>query len=355
MRGFGPTLAALALAVVLPVAGNAQVPADDFYEDDYEYAVGEYYGEPVDRIPGWIDPDELPIIYLLAREARVSPRVIIALRERGWSWIDITYHLGVDPYLYVERLPYTTGYYRRYSARELRYLSDRHIIDFVNLIFWADFHRRPIHQVIIIRQRVPTWRHYARFHSPPRTVARGVYVHRTPQRATPGRSTREAVPRRAVPRDDAQRRGVTRESSARPTTDDRATRPPRSSTGTRPDQGERRDPPATRSGGATRSAVPRNADDGRVREERPAARGAATGATRSDAAPSRRDAAPSRRDAAPSRQEAAPSRRDAAPARGSAVEPRGSGATRGTAAPATRGSNPSAHGSRSGGTRRGGG
>ena len=61
----------------------------------------------------------------LAREARVSPHVIIALRERGWSWLDITYHLGIDPYLYVARFPYTYGYYRHYSPWELRYLTDR--------------------------------------------------------------------------------------------------------------------------------------------------------------------------------------------------------------------------------------
>jgi hypothetical protein len=197
MLGYRSVLIAAALAAVMTPAAEAQVrtgPVSDYeYYDDYELAVGEYYGTRPGRIPGWIDPDELPVIYLLAREARVSPEIIIALRERGWSWIDITYHLGVDPYVYVSRMPYTTGYWRRYSAWELRYLTDRHIIDFVSAMFWADYHRRPLRQVIVIRERVPAWRYYVRYHSPPRTVARGVVRSPSPPRRD--------EPRRAVPRD----------------------------------------------------------------------------------------------------------------------------------------------------------
>jgi hypothetical protein len=207
--------------------------------------VSEYYGTPVGRMPAWIDPDELPLVYLLAREAGVSPQIVIALREQGWSWVDITYELGVDPYMYVERLPYSTGYWRRYSSWEIRYLTDRHIIDYVNLIFWADYHRRPVTQVIVIRQRVPSWRHYVRYYTPPRTVARGVYVDRRPSR-----STRDVVPRQAVPRDDSQRRAIARDGRA---TDTRATPPSRSSTGVRPTDGVRRDPAPT-NGGDSRPA-----------------------------------------------------------------------------------------------------
>jgi hypothetical protein len=109
----------------------------------FEMAVGDYYGAPVGAVPGYIHPDELPVVYLLAREAGVSPDVVIALREQGWSWMDITYHLGVDPYLYVRRLPRQRGYWG-YPGRYYGYLTDRHIIDYVNLVFWADYHRRPV-------------------------------------------------------------------------------------------------------------------------------------------------------------------------------------------------------------------
>lgn len=357
MRALRWSLAAVGLAIILPAAtSEAQVrtgPEDDYYDDydDYGPAVSEYYGTSIDRFPRWIDPDELPLIYLLAREAHVSPQLIIALRERGWSWIDITYHLGVDPYLYVARLPYSTGYWRRYSAWELRYLSDRHIIDYVNLIFWADYHRRPIRQVIIIRQQVPTWRHYARFHAPPRTVVRGVY------RSTPTRPTREAVPRRAVPRDDTRGRAISRDGTGRP--QDRAVPPSRPQTGSRPAQGVRRDPPSGTSGASRPTAhggrdERAHRDERGGREERPAARGA-TGGSGSEAAPARRGAAPSR-DAAPPRSTA--DRRESGVSRSGAADRRDAGSSRGTAVPANRGSTAprsTPQAGRSGATRRGGG
>lgn len=352
MRGLRWSLMAVGLAIVLPASAEAQV-GDDYY-DDYDLAVGEYYGTSVDRMPSWIDPDELPIIYLLAREARVSPQIIIALRERGWSWIDITYHLGVDPYIYVERMPYTTGYWRRYSSWELRYLSDRHIIDYVNLIFWADYHRRPIHQVIVIRQRVPSWRHYGRYHAPPRAVARGVY------RGWSTPSSRDAV-RREQARDDSDRRAIRRDGRPSSSPYDRAAPPSRTQPRATPAQGVRRDArpnngssrPTTQ-GGDDRVRDDRVRDD-RVRDDRG---GDARQAVRRSTGESRSEAAPSRREAAPSEREARPSRPEAAPSRGSSADRRDSGASRSTAAPASRGSaspRSSTQGARSGSTRRGGG
>jgi hypothetical protein len=350
MRGLKWSLVAIGAALVLPATSEAQVRAGPDYEyDEYGAAVSEYYGMPMERVPRWIDPDELPLVYLLAREAGVSPQIVIALREQGWSWVDITYELGVDPYLYVERLPYSTGYWRRYSHWELRYLTDRHIIDYVNLIFWADYHRRPVTQVIVIRQRVPSWRHYVRYYTPPRTVARGVYVQRTPTR-----STRDVVPRQAVPRDDSQRRAVDRDGRS---TDTRATTPTRQATGVRPTDGVRRDPPAPTNGGTARPAqgvrrdpAPTNGGTARPaqgagRDPSPS-RGTAVPSSRGTSAPSRSTAAPSRgtavpstrSTAAPSRSTAAPSRSTAAPSRGTAVPSTRSTAapSRGTAAPSTR-------------------
>jgi hypothetical protein len=353
MRGLHCTLAALALGLALPAASHAQV-GEPGYEYDYDYddyapAVAEFYGSPVDRMPRWIRADELPLVYLLAREADVSPHVVIALRERGWSWIDITYHLGVDPYLYVHRMPHTTGYWRRYSPWEYRYLTDRHIIDYVNLFFWADYHRRPIHQVIIIRQQVPTWRYYARYHAPPRYVARGVYVRRTPSRPS---SPRGDSPRYAVPRDDSERRGAVRDDRR---SDDRRAQPPRSSPGTRPAEGIRRDAPndddrSRRTEG--RTAQPR--DESRYRtDERERSRPSSPSSVR-DAGPSRREATPSRTEA-PSDRGAAVRRDEGTSARSTAPPPRGSD-SRGTAAPSSRGSDsrssaePSSRGSDSRGT-----
>jgi hypothetical protein len=340
MRGLKWSLVAIGAALVLPATSEAQVRAGPEYEyDEYGVAVSEYYDMPLERVPRWIDPDELPLVYLLAREAGVSPQIVIALREQGWSWVDITYELGVDPYLYVERLPYSTGYWRRYSHWELRYLTDRHIIDYVNLIFWADYHRRPVTQVIVIRQRVPSWRHYVRYYTPPRTVARGVYAQRTPTR-----STRDVVPRQAVPRDESQRRAVGRDGRS---TDTRATTPTRQSSGVRPTDGVRRDPASTNGGdsrpaqGVRRDPAPTSGGDSRPaqgvrRDPAPTSGGTARPAqgVGRDPSPSRGTAVPSSRStAAPTRSTAAPpSRSTAAPSRGTAVP-----SSRGTAVPSSRG------------------
>jgi hypothetical protein len=164
-----------------------------------QMAVGDVYGMPVGPMPSYIYPDELPVVYLLAREAGVSPEVVMALRERGWSWMDITYHLGVDPYLYVAHLPRQRGYWG-YPGHSYAYLTDRHIIDYVNLALWASYHRRPVTQIIVIRQRVPTWTYYVHYHAP-----RVVYVNNQPRRYDPpparrGDASRPQEPRRAEPR-----------------------------------------------------------------------------------------------------------------------------------------------------------
>jgi hypothetical protein len=169
-----------------------------------EYALYDVYDMPIMDRPYYIDPEEMPVIYLLAREAGVSPEVVIALREQGWSWLDITTHLRVDPYVYVRHLPYDHGYWGWQRGRSYRYLTDRHIIDYVNLYFWATYHRRPYHQVIVIRQRIPTWHYYVVYHSP-RIVVRAPPPPRynPPRRSEVGR--RGETDRRAQPRDEARR------------------------------------------------------------------------------------------------------------------------------------------------------
>jgi hypothetical protein len=231
-------------AAVTATAAVAQVDEDVWWDDDgrsyFHTAVSDYYDVPLHSqpSPSYLHPDELPVVYLLAREARVSPEVVIALREQGWSWLDITYHLGVDPYVYVSRLPRRSGYWGWHGVRDYRYLSDRHIIDYVNLFFWADYYRRPVTQVIIIRQRVPTWFYYVRYHAPPRVV----YI-RNPVRwayAPPvrrGDSGRRSEPiRRAEPRSGTAPQGT--RTATRPTTQSTRT--------TQPVRAERSAPPATR-------------------------------------------------------------------------------------------------------------
>jgi hypothetical protein len=218
----------LGLAVAFSAtASAAQVDDELWWEDDgesyFHTAVNDYYDVPVNSPPppSYLRSDELPVVYLLAREARVSPEVVMALREMGWSWMDITYHLGVDPYVYVSRLPRRSGYWGWYGGRDYRYLTDRHIIDYVNLVFWADYYRRPVTQVIIIRETVPSWFYYARYYAPPRVV----YVRNPVRWSYYGPSRRGDNDRRGEPVRRAEPRagtGVTGTRTAtRPTTEAR--------------------------------------------------------------------------------------------------------------------------------------
>jgi hypothetical protein len=169
-------IAAFGLVVALSATtAAAQTAGDGWWDDEgvryFHTAVADYYDLPADAPPPprYIQPDELPVVHLLAREAGVSPEVVMALREQGWSWVEITEHLGVDPYVYVERLPRRSDYWG-WHDRDYRHLTDRHIIDFVNLVFWASYYHRPVTQVIVVRQRVPSWIVYVRYHAPPRVV-----------------------------------------------------------------------------------------------------------------------------------------------------------------------------------------
>jgi hypothetical protein len=204
--------------------------------DHLHDALYDVYGLPVEYAPGYIDPDELPVVYLLAREAGVSPDVVIALRQQGWSWLDITHHLRVDPYVYVRHLPYSSGYWGWQRGRPYRYLTDRHIIDYVNLFFWATYHRRPVTQIIVIRQRVPTWRYYVVYHAP-----RIVYRSYTP-RYVPYSTRRWETDRNAPPQGD--RRAQPRDATPRTPPPAHLTRPPAGREGQTPARVvERRDLP----------------------------------------------------------------------------------------------------------------
>jgi len=210
MRRFmlGLMVAGSAVMVLPPAQVEAQVSAGVVLDRDglrhFHMAIGHVYGVPVQSVtrwhPSWIHADELPVVYLLAREARVSPELIIALREQGWSWMDITYHLRVDPMIYVSHLPgswgppgHAYGYWRKPSRHDLRRLNDRRIIDYVNVYFWAHAHRRPVTEIIVIRERVPTWTHYVRAEAP--RVRFQEPARAQPVYTQPAPATRPAQPR----------------------------------------------------------------------------------------------------------------------------------------------------------------
>lgn len=158
------------LAVIGGV-GNAQqvdvgVTADENGLRSFHLAIGDYYHVPppdvtVVRDHG-IPDDELPVVFFLATQARVSPETIVQLRLEGWSWDRITFHLGLRPDIYyvpvsvpVQGPPYghAYGYFRKHPRREWRrmHLGDADIVNLVALRFISEHEGIPPQEVIRLR------------------------------------------------------------------------------------------------------------------------------------------------------------------------------------------------------------
>jgi hypothetical protein len=156
----GLNLALLATPVQGQVSAGVVLDSDGLRH--FHVAIGSHYGVPRSTVVRYqsrgLHYDELPVVFFMAREAGVSPETVIALRERGWSWMDVASHLGLRPAVFVRHLPARSGppfgkahgYWRN---RGYTHLSDRQIVDFVNVHFVASYHRAPVREVIVYRDR----------------------------------------------------------------------------------------------------------------------------------------------------------------------------------------------------------
>jgi hypothetical protein len=133
-------------------------------------AVGDHYRVPPRQVVdfrtryGLLD-EELPLVFFLAARAHVGPQAVIDLRLRKTSWLDIGLHFGLSPEIFfmsvaMERIgpPYGNayGYYRKYGrAGDWRKvaLSDREVIDLVNLRFLSEYHGLTPDAIIGMRGR----------------------------------------------------------------------------------------------------------------------------------------------------------------------------------------------------------
>ncbi len=122
--------------------------------DGFHLSVGDYYHVPerdvvIIRDRGVYD-EELPVVFYLAKNARVSPGAIVDLHLRGMSWMDITLHFGLSPEIYYvpvtiieDRRPHghAYGYYKNHPKRQewkKISLSDDDVVNQVNLKFISD-------------------------------------------------------------------------------------------------------------------------------------------------------------------------------------------------------------------------
>lgn len=136
----------------------------------FYFSISTYFGVPeaaVIRIREQyrLSDEELPVIFFLAREARVEPAVIINLRLKGMSWWDISLHFRLRPEIFF--LPVTLvrigppygrayGYYRQHRHQKSWgrvVLTDVEIVDLVNLKFVSTYHQVPPERIMEMRAK----------------------------------------------------------------------------------------------------------------------------------------------------------------------------------------------------------
>lgn len=90
---------ALLLAVSWASAGAAQGVGEPSTQA-YLGAVAEFFEMPqneVSILAEWrLPPDEIPVVIFVARRAGISPEALVALRESGRAWGDLTRRYRVD-------------------------------------------------------------------------------------------------------------------------------------------------------------------------------------------------------------------------------------------------------------------
>jgi len=131
----------------------------------FSLSVGDYYRVPQREIviirERGIPYEEMPVVLFLAGRAHVAPGVIVDLRLRGMSWMDITFHYGLSPEIYYVPLrtapgpPYgrAYGHYKKWPRKEWKKvrLGDDDVVNLVNLKFASEHYGRSPEEVIKMR------------------------------------------------------------------------------------------------------------------------------------------------------------------------------------------------------------
>jgi hypothetical protein len=130
-----------ALSAAAQVQAGAVVSGEGLRS--FYFAIGNYYQVPEREVvvvrERAVPPDEVPVVFFVARQAHVEPTVIVDLRRRGLSWSDVALHFRLDPDIYYFNggPPYghAYGYWKKHPPR------DAEVIDAVNVHFLSDYHR----------------------------------------------------------------------------------------------------------------------------------------------------------------------------------------------------------------------
>ena len=149
-----------AVAPAPRAATLVQTPRADLYA-----ALADYFRLPEREILAVHDrripDDEIPVVFLLARQGRATPAEIVRLRKGGSGWLDIARGFGLRPEVFyvpargvsVTGPPYSRAYGYWKDRRRYTTLSDSDVINLVNLKFLSEYHRAPVAEIIRRRSR----------------------------------------------------------------------------------------------------------------------------------------------------------------------------------------------------------
>jgi len=161
-------LACLVLALILTTrSASAQTAVSvSAHIGNFHVAVANYYHVPEREVivirERRISDDELPVVLFVAQRARVAPARVIALRESGRSWWDISVHFGLGPEVYyvpvtvVSGPPYGRAYGHYKKSRKhwnTIVLSDDDVVNLVQLRFLTEHYGIAPERVIESRGR----------------------------------------------------------------------------------------------------------------------------------------------------------------------------------------------------------
>jgi hypothetical protein len=133
-------------------------------------AVSDYYGVSGRAVVATkkryrLRDEELPVVYFLSARARVAPSVIIGLRIKGLSWLDVTFHYGLTPEIFYVPVtmkkiapPYgkAYGHFKKYRSKKQWkkiVLNDYEVADLVNLRFISEHYKIKPEAVIKMRSQ----------------------------------------------------------------------------------------------------------------------------------------------------------------------------------------------------------
>jgi len=133
----------------------------------FYFSIGEYFGVPEKEVivvkERHIPEEEIPVVFFIARRARVAPAAIIDLRLRKRSWMDIVVHYGLSPEIFyvpvrmeVKGPPYgrAYGYYKKPKHEWKKIVfKDDDVVNLVNLKFMSEHYKYSPDEVIKIRSK----------------------------------------------------------------------------------------------------------------------------------------------------------------------------------------------------------